>query len=152
MTQEIRFYHLTQTAKPKALALILRKAIERDMRAVVIAEDDAELKLYDDTMWTFSAKKPVPHGTCNDDYAHMQPVYITTSHENPAGAELLCLPIASSNEQSAPFMEGFSTVLYLFDGHSETETSKARDLWKYYKQHASPIYYRQSDDGSWEKV
>jgi DNA polymerase III subunit chi len=144
---EIRFYHLRTTALERALPQLLEKILARGDRAVVIAGSPERMAALDDALWTFDDRAFLPHGTPRDGFAEDQPVWLTTSPENPNGAKVLVLTDGAVAE-----IADWTMVLEMFDGNSDDAVAAARARWKEHKAAGHELtYWKQSDDGKWEK-
>jgi len=145
---EVSFYHLRRHSMERALLRLLEKAQEAGERSVVRLCDEAEAGLMDTALWTVDPDSFLPHGTAKSEHAEDQPVYLTDSRENPAGAAFLfILPGADSGD-----LEGYKRVFFVFDGNSESDVKKARDNWKGLKGHGHELtYWTQNGKGGWEK-
>ena len=84
-----------------------------------------------------------------------QPVYLTDGEENPNGATLRVL---LSGVDAAPFAGRpagrlYERIVLLFDGSDEVARAEARRQWSLVKAAGDPLsYWREGDDGGWEKA
>ncbi len=147
---EIRFYHLTATPFEKALPQLLLKVLEGGQRAVLLAANDEQLQVIDRFLWTFSTIKFIPHGTAKDGHEADQPVYLTLREENPNNAEMLVTVGGVEPE----FVGKFARCLDIFDGGDAAAVTAARARWRNYgtKEGVTLTYWKQDDDGKWEKA
>ncbi len=145
---EIRFYHLRTIALERALPQLLEKILARGDRAVVVAGSPERVAALDDALWTYDDRAFLPHGTARDGFAEEQPVWLTTSPENPNGAKVLVLADGATADVAS-----WTMVLEIFDGNSEEAVAAARERWKQHKASGHDLtYWKQSDDGKWEKA
>lgn len=145
---EVGFYHLTATALDRALPRLLGKAHEAGMRAVVLAASEERIAALDAVLWTFDPASFLPHGTARDGNAEAQPIYLTTTEENPNGATLLVLV----DGVEPGYLDGFARCLDLFDGNDEAAVEAARARWKRLKDAGHALtYWQQTPQGGWEK-
>src|SRR4051812_13073975 len=145
---EIRFYHLRTTALERALPQLLEKILGRGDRAVVVAGSPERMAALDDALWTYDDRAFLPHGTARDGFAAEQPVWLTTSPENPNGAKVLVLTDGAVAE-----VGDWTMVLEMFDGNSDDAVTVARERWKQHKAAGHELtYWKQSDEGKWEKA
>ncbi len=145
---EVGFYHLTATALDRALPRLLGKAHEAGMRAVVLAASEERVAALDAALWTFDPASFLPHGTARDGNAEAQPIYLTTTEENPNGATLLVLV----DGVEPGYLDGFARCLDLFDGNDEAAVQAARARWKRLKDAGHTLtYWQQTPQGGWEK-
>ena len=87
-------------------------------------------------------------GSSRDGFAEDQPVWLTTAEENPNGAAMLVLADGTTTGDVA----AWGSAIEIFDGGDEAAVSAARERWKAYKAAGHTLtYWKQSDDGRWEK-
>lgn len=146
---DISFYHLTSSPLEKALPALLEKMVQSGKRGVLLCRDEERLSQIDNTLWTFSTKRVVPHGNHNEPYKEDQPLYLTPKEENPNGASILI----TVDGYDGAFKDGFERVIDMFDGDDEDALSAARSRWKSYKDVGNDklTYWKQTDDGKWEQ-
>ncbi len=146
---EVRFYHLLTQPLERALPAILSKVLSTDRRAVVRFADDKEVRHFNDHLWTYDAGSFLPHGHGKNEYASMQPVYLTTLAENPNKANVLVL----CNQNAVPENIGeFSLCCDFLDGQNDDAVQGARERWKIYKEAGHAVtYWQQTDSGGWEQ-
>ena len=145
---EIRFYHLQRTALEAALPPMLEKTLERGQRAVVMAGSEERVEHLTDHLWTYSEGGFLPHGSARDGHADLQPVWLTTTDENPNAAQVLFLTDGTSSAKVADYQ----LCVELFDGNDEAAVETARERWKNYKEAGHALtYWRQSAAGRWEQ-
>jgi DNA polymerase-3 subunit chi len=145
---EIGFYHLQRSPLELALPKLLGKALERGMRAVVMAGSDERIKALDGALWTFDQDSFLPHGTAADGNAAVQPVYLTTTEENPNDATLLILTDGAEPD----FTGTFERCLDLFDGNDDQAVAAARQRWRRRLEAGDTLaYWQQTETGGWEQ-
>lgn len=144
--REVSFYHLTSLPVHKAAPKLIEKIYYSKKKLLVICPNEEAVKMLDDGLWAYSTKHFIPHGTFQDDYKDIQPVYITHKQDNPGQADIV-MTIAKVD---LGLLENHK-ILHLFDGNDQTQLEFARSKWKNYKQQNSKlIYWQQKIDGSWE--
>ena len=78
----------------------------------------------------------------------MQPVYLTTSEDNPNGAAVRFLVDGAE----AGDLSAYTRIVYLFDGRDAAALDRARAQWRSAKETGSEVtYWQQSPEGRWEK-
>jgi DNA polymerase-3 subunit chi len=78
----------------------------------------------------------------------VQPVYLTTTEDNPNGATVRFLVDGAE----AGDLSAYVRVVYLFDGRDPAALDQARAHWKAAKETGSQVtYWQQSPEGRWEK-
>lgn len=120
--------------------------MSQDLRAVVVAETLPQAQTLNEVLWTYSPTSFLPHGTEKEGRASDQPIWITTTIENPNGADVLIFTSLQQKEQ----LDGFSRALYMFDGNHKENLEKARILWgKYRGEDHTLAYWQQDAEGKW---
>jgi DNA polymerase-3 subunit chi len=144
---EIAFYHLQQKRLEEALPQLLEKAVERGLRAVVLAESEERVAALNSLLWTYKREGFLPHGAKADGRSDVQSIYLTEAEENPNGAALLVAVDGARLE----YVEQFQRCLDLFDGNDELAVAAARERWKAAKAHGHKLtYWQQTERGGWE--
>ena len=147
-TCEVWFYHLERTGLDQALPELLQKTLQRGWRALVRTPDPARIEHLDGWLWSFRDDSFVAHGLATEPFADRQPVLLTTSDDNPNGAQAVFL----LDDAEPGSLDDFERCLVLFDGRDETALSAARRRWSELKARDLPIsYWRQNAGGRWEK-
>jgi DNA polymerase-3 subunit chi len=144
----VNFYHLTSTPLGKALPRLLDKVIANDHRVLVVCNDEQKLSELNNSLWTFSTKIFLPHGTKEDGFESEQPIFLSPNYENPNGADILVVLEETPIEQ----ISNYKKCLYLFDGNNDQQTKNARQRWKQLKQDGVELtYWQQDKKGQWVK-
>ena len=145
---EMLFYHLKHQPLDRVLPSLVERTVERGWRAVVQAGTNERLEAIDALLWTFKDESFIPHGTARDGPPADQPVFLTTSDENPNSAAVRFLVDGATIESYA----GYLRVVLIFDGQDSAALDAARAHWKAAKaQGLAVTYWQQSDGGRWEK-
>jgi DNA polymerase III subunit chi len=149
-TGEFRFYHLERRRIDQALPDILQDALAQGLRVVVQAPSEERVEALNERLWTYADDSFLPHGSARDGDARAQPVYLADDEENPNGAALRVLLSGVDAAQFAA--SGYERVILLFDGRDEEAKAEARRQWSLVKAAgAAPSYWREGEDGGWEK-
>jgi DNA polymerase-3 subunit chi len=145
---EISFYHLSSSPLDKALAKLLEKVIAAGKRAVVLADTPEKVAALDTALWTYASGSFLPHGTCIDGQAEYQPIYLTTTLENPNGATFL---VVVDGMKVHDFMN-FERCFDIFNGLNQTSVAEAHERWHTYKNQGHQLtYWFQDQKGVWHK-
>ena len=145
---EVLFYHLEQQPLERVLPSLVEKTLERGWRAVVQAGSEERVEALDTLLWTYREESFLPHGTKRDGNAEAQPVYLTSSEDNPNGATVRFLVDGAEARE----LGGYARVVYLFDGRDGAALEAARAQWKAAKATGADVtYWQQSPEGRWEK-
>ncbi|MGH6816607.1 MAG: DNA polymerase III subunit chi [Hyphomicrobiaceae bacterium] len=145
---EVLFYHLQGQPLERVLPNLLEKTLARGWRAVIRSGSLERLEALDAALWTYSDPSFLPHGTKKDGYAEHQPIYLTTTGDNPNGAAVRFLVDGAQGED----LSGYERIVYLFDGNDSAAVAEARAAWIAAKaQNWDVTYWQQSQGGRWEK-
>jgi DNA polymerase-3 subunit chi len=144
---EIGFYHLTRTDIAGALAPLLGRTLQAGERALVVCPDEAMVASLDSKLWLSPNPGWLPHGTAATPHPEWQPVFLTQSGENPAGAQFLFIVGGAAAE-----LAGYKRVFDLFDGNDEAEVLAARQRWREAKAQGHGLTYWRQGEAGWEKA
>ena len=145
---EVRFYHLQSSTVEQALPSLLEKALQQEMRAVVLAGSEERLQSLDNYLWTYRPDSFLPHGTAADGHAADQPIWLTVQAENPNAASVLF----SLDGQGFDEVQGIQLACDIFDGADPEALAAARERWKTAKEKGHELtYWQQGERGGWEK-
>ena len=145
---DVAFYHLQKSTLEAALPQLLEKTVSIGKRAVVMAGSLERVEALNAHLWDYDRESWLPHGSVRDGNAADQPVWLTTSNENPNDATFLFLTDGAACANVGDYERCFE----LFNGHDETAVSAARDRWKDYKEAGHALtYWQQNDRGRWEQ-
>ena len=145
---DIGFYHLTRSPLERALPKLLEKVLESGARAVVMAGSEERVDALNALLWTYESASFLPHGATQDGDAPDQPIWLTTTDENPNGAGILVLTDGATSSRVGEF----DRCLELFDGRDDAAVGAARDRWRAYGDAGHTLtYWQQNDRGGWEK-
>lgn len=147
---DISFYHLTTTSLEKTLPKLLEKAHALGQRAVVVMDSDERLENMDSVLWTYASLAFLPHGSAKlPKHLHnQQPIWLTTSLENPNQASLLVVTDGQEIPADAPFLR----CLDVFDGtHSNAQQAAQNRLNHYVARGDTCVYWQQTLEGGWQK-
>jgi len=151
---EVRFYHCERRRPGEALPALLEQALAEGQRVVVQTSSPEAVEALDERLWTYADDSFLPHGSARDGEPERQPAFLTDGPDNPNGAKLRILV---EGAQAAPILaDGASAheqLIVLFDGRDDEARAGARAQWSELKSAgASVSYWRENDDGVWEKA
>lgn len=124
---EVLFYHQTTWPLERILPELLTLSLGRGWRVVVRAGSAARLAAIDDMLWVTGDASFLPHGTAAMGHEAMQPVFLTTGRENPAGATVLMLVEGARVDPGEA--AGYDRVCLIFDGNDGAALDAARADW-----------------------
>lgn len=145
---EIVFYHLERQTLEQALPLLVEKSLERGWRALVRCGSSERVDALDTALWTYREDSFLPHGRDSEAQASSEPVVLTTGTANPNGAQALFVVDRAATQA----IEGYSRVIYMFDGRDAEALQDARAFWKQAKEAGhTATYWQQDGNGRWQK-
>jgi DNA polymerase-3 subunit chi len=144
---EVSFYHLERQSLDEALALLLGKASQASLKAVVRVSNSMLLTNIDRALWEKPTNSFLPHGTKKDGDADQQPIFITEGDDNPASATLLFI----INDAEFGNYENYDRVFYIFEGQNLLNVEHARGQWRELRDRGDTLkYWQQSEQGNWQ--
>lgn len=145
---EVLFYHLESARLEDVLPQLVQKTLERGWKAVVQTVDPDRLKNLSDQFWQWRDDEFLAHGSAADGNAQLQPVWLTTSDENPNNSNIRFLVDGAQFDNP----EGLDRLIILFDGSDDSALAAAREKWKSVSsQGLTATYWQQDDRGRWTK-
>ncbi|MBR2299079.1 MAG: DNA polymerase III subunit chi [Alphaproteobacteria bacterium] len=148
--KRIDFYHLQKNTLEEALPKLVQKAYETGKKIKIKVGNELRLDFINTALWTFDEESFLPHGVKKEGNAELQPIYLSSDDENVNDAVMLFLVDGATVE--AQRSENFERIFYVFNGASEDELSKAREMWKAFKADDIERHYWQQDDlGKWKE-
>ncbi len=146
---EIWFYHLERSTLDQVLPTLLERTLQRGWRAPIRGATSHRLDDIDELLWTYRDDSFLPHGRADGGHAARQPVLLSESGENLNGAQALF--IVDDSELGAT--QEFARCFIIFDGRDEQALNHARGRWRTLKADGADLaYWKQSDEGRWEKA
>jgi DNA polymerase-3 subunit chi len=145
---EVLFYHLEHQPLERALPALVERTLERNWRAVIEVGSEERLEALDTLLWTYREESFLPHGTRRDGNPEQQPVFLTSSQDNPNGASVRFL---LDGAQLAD-VTSYARVVYVFDGRDASAVERAREERRRVKAAGCEVtYWQQSPEGRWQK-
>jgi len=144
---EVGFYHLTRTDIAAALPALLGRTLQAGERAVVVCPAAAEVAALDSALWLSQNPDWLPHGTSATPRPEWQPIFLTETDANPAGARF-AFRIAGT----ALDISSYTRVFDLFDGNDEAAVTAARARWRDAKAAGHTLVYWKQGASGWEKA
>ncbi len=138
---------MTRSRLENVLPRLLEKTIETGKRAVVMAGSEERVAALDALLWTYRQDSWLPHGTAIKDEPDEQPVWITSSDENPNGSRFVFLVDGAASDN----LDNFERCFELFDGNDQVSLANARRRWKEYKQAGHSLTYWQQTANGWQE-
>ncbi len=158
----VQFYHVS-AASPAAvddvLPPLLSKMLDGGHRALVLCPTSGRMMRLDDALWAFRDSSFLPHGCVGVDDDAAQPVLLISADVEPVEDMIRAhgtarLPIVLAGAEmvlDAVLALHVPRVCYVFSA-SESDVSRARELYKTLKkQNVKLVYWQQSETG-WKKM
>jgi DNA polymerase-3 subunit chi len=146
---EVLFYHLEQQPLERVLPQLLERSLDRGWRVVVQAGSEERVDSLASLPWTYSDESFLPHGTANDGYPQLQPIWLTSGAENPNGAHVRFLVDGAVGQD----IDGLMRTIHMFDGNNAEAVAQARAEWKRAKTDGHHVsYWRQDERGRWQNM
>jgi DNA polymerase-3 subunit chi len=145
---EVLFYHLTLSTLEEALPALLERTLQRGWRAVVQTGSEERRDSLDAHLWVYRDDSFLAHGTDRDLHAPAQPILLTVSQDNPNGATVRFVVDGAD----PPPADGYERLVFMFDGHDNSQVEAARGHWTRNKTAGHSVtYWQQTDDRRWER-
>jgi DNA polymerase-3 subunit chi len=145
---EVLFYHLERRSLEDVLPVLLMKTLERGWRAVVQVGSPERLEALNRHLWSFDEDSFLPHGSREDGYAELQPIWLTEGEDNPNGSQIRFLVDGAVMGDVSAYLR----AVHIFDGRDEIALARARDDWKRARSAGHDVtYWQQNNAGRWER-
>lgn len=146
---DIRFYQLDRQPLAAVLPKLLERVLAAGMRAVVKLPDEARRVEIDKALWVCDPDSFLAHGSAETGQGERQPIWLTVGDDRPNGARALVLVDAVAPPAD---LSGYERCLFMFDGHDEAATGRARAAWKAFRDAGGQVsYWQQKPGGGWEQ-
>ncbi len=146
---EIDLYELGRAPPERVLPKLLERVLERGKRAVVMVGSDEQVEALNAHLWTYAQRSFLPHGAAGDGFAEDQPIYLTTTDENPGGASVLIL----LDEQDSSNINDYDRCFEILDGSDPGAVERARKRADAHRAAGHTVtYWRQREGGGWDKA
>lgn len=145
---DVLFYHLEKAPLDHVLPDLLEKSLQKGWRAIVQAPSNERIDALNMMLWTYRDESFLPHGSADDGASESQPIYLTTTDDNPNGAQIRFFIDGAECEDLA----SYERIVFLFNGLDEMGVAHARTQWKKIKAQGHDVtYWRQNAQGRWEE-
>ena len=114
---------------------LIRKARAGKLQVVVFLQNDAQLKAFDTTLWTFSEQDFLPHVVAGDALASQTPIILTddVTQELPHHQVLINL-----SSQTPEYFARFERLFEVISSNEE-DLVAGRERYKSYKERGYPL-------------
>ena len=144
---DVWFYHLEGRSAESVLPVMMQRGLERNLRMAIETSDAARAAEISQALWAAEDVAFIPHGWGETPNPADNPVWITTTSENPNGADYRFFVDGRFPES----VDKLVRATILFDAGDANAVQTARDLWKKFKAEGHAIkYWRMDDGGRWQ--
>lgn len=146
---EVWFYHLERSPLTQVLPDLLDKVTSRGWKAYVHGHEDDKIAGLNSHLWAFDPASFLAHGTEGGAFPERQPILLGASGHmvNAPDVYLSVSPV------EPPDISALKRCLIVFEGIDDDHVGWARALWKQLKAAGHSLaYWKQTDEGRWEKV
>ena len=145
----IQFYQLLTTPLQVALKGLVAKAVDGGFRLCITAEVEAQ-NMLSNALWEQGGVVFLPNCNASEPNAEHHPIIFSVQPSIANNANVLIITNMLEYEANMP---KYDKILFIFNGNVEHELTNARGLWKKYQaQNYQLIYFKQSDNGGWQKI
>ncbi|MFY9589263.1 DNA polymerase III subunit chi [Rickettsia endosymbiont of Halotydeus destructor] len=152
--QQFSIYQTTQELLLKAIILLVEKCYHGNLKSVVLVADSEQQELLNKTLWTYSRRQFIPHGSKLDPLPEKQPVYITDELQNPNDASVLLIISPAHLEkilQNKEYINHFQRIIIIYDAPIELKELVLK-VEKLTVAEKLVDCYKQNPNSSWVKV
>ncbi|MBP7190690.1 MAG: DNA polymerase III subunit chi [Rickettsiaceae bacterium] len=140
----INFYQISDGSIEKTACQLLEKCYKNGSKTLVRVANETAVENINKSLWTFSQKAFIPHGSKDDEIQKNQPIYITNRDENPIDATMLMLVSSLDG-----IYQNFERIFVLFPDSMFPEVESHLEKLKA-KNEVS--IYKQAKGGSWTRA
>ncbi|MCT2558382.1 DNA polymerase III subunit chi [Tsuneonella sp. YG55] len=143
--KQLSFYLSGERPVDQVLPIIMRGAMAKGQRVLVVADDEADLDRLGAAMWNANPAAFVANGKASDGHAARQPILLSTECIAANGAAVIALADGRWREEA----EGFERALLFFD---DRQRDSVRAIWRRFddREDVEREYYA-VEDGKWVK-
>jgi DNA polymerase-3 subunit chi len=146
MAERVDFYVLGSAAREQRWSVACRltaKAYLSDHSVIIWSESDADAKIGDDLLWTFSDSAFVPHQISVGSMDPGTPVHLVVALEPVARADVL----VNLSDRLPPGLERFARVAEIIDADPERR-QLGRERFRAYRDLKLTLQTHQLSDGA----
>jgi DNA polymerase-3 subunit chi len=144
---EVFFYHLERQPLDRVLPRLLKQALDRGWRSVVQASSQQRVEALSALLWTFEEEGFLPHGSRDDGFASLQPIWLTEGDDAPNGATVRFFVDGATPVT----VVGLARAVIIFDGSDAAAIDAARQSWKIFRNRGLTVsYWQQDETGRWQ--
>jgi DNA polymerase-3 subunit chi len=145
----IQFYQLLTTPLQVALTGLVAKAVDGGYQICITAEVEAQ-NMLSNALWEQGGTAFLPNCDVSEPTAEHHHIIFSAQPSIANNANVLIITNMLEYDANMP---KYDKILFIFNGNVEHELTNARGLWKkYQEQNYQLIYFKQSDNGGWQKI
>ena len=141
---QVDFYQLGRTPFEQVIASLAEKILAKDLRLLIVAEDETLLAKLDRMLWDQGSAIFLPHGLAGGADDARQPILLSTSPDAPNLARNMLIADGQWREAALSYDRAF----YLFD---KDALEGARMAWKLLagREGVERHFWAQDENGRW---
>lgn len=144
---EVWFFHLDKQPLEHVLPRIVTSSLARGWRMVIETAVPERVAKLSEMLWASEDVAFLAHGFEGEPSPEHQPVWLTTSSENPNAAQVRVLLDGAAPQD----ISNLSRAVLMFDGNDPQAIEAARAEWKIQKSAGHDIsYWKQDENGKWQ--
>lgn len=154
--KQCSIYKTTSSLLMRTVCLLIEKCYSNDLRILTLINDAEMLEQLNKTLWTYSQKYFIPHGSKFDPLPEKQPVYLTDELQNLNNADTLIAinPLQTYTNQICDFDKlskpQFIRICIVYDEDMDVKTIDQMNTALHKADYAITSYI-QNINGNWEK-
>jgi DNA polymerase III subunit chi len=143
---EVWFFHLDKQPLEHVLPRIVGSSLQRGWRMVIETAIPDRVAKLSEMLWASEDVAFLAHGIEGEPTPELQPVWLTTSSENPNNAQVRVLLDGAKPAD----ISNLTRAVLMFDGNDDQALQSARAEWKIQKAAGHDIsYWKQDEQGKW---
>ncbi|GAB4167923.1 MAG: DNA polymerase III subunit chi [Rickettsiaceae bacterium] len=157
---KISCYKTTREFLVKTFCQLAEKCYYSAENTCVITDNADLTQELDQVLWTYSRKHFIPHATEQDLFAEKQPIYITSSIENPNKSKILIVInptkekfLSIISESNFTKYNSVTKLLIMLDDTQKFDFIEINNLLeKSHLQNFIADFFERTNKGTWQKV
>jgi DNA polymerase-3 subunit chi len=152
--QQFSIYQTSDELLLKSILLLIEKCYHSDLKSVVLTIDADQQEMLNKSLWTYSRKQFIPHGSKLDPQPEKQPIYITDELQNPNNASVLILISPIDIEkilQVKDYIKIFKRIIIITDLPEDLKELAAK-INKFTTPQNKIDCFKQDARSSWNKI
>lgn len=148
----VKIYEVNYNKLDFLLPKFLEKLYLSKDKLVILLSSLDYIRELDKLLWKYSSNNFLPHGTFEDNFPELQPIYLTLKLENPNSADNLLLIYNDVTIIDDMFVL-FNNIIYFLNKLSQSSVDMALNLCKEsQKKGYNIVYWKQDINDVWSKI